>query len=244
MILINKEITQWFVRPTLKYISKTLFNKKQKLVDLYKIGPLTLSRIDKTPNEKIYFLWDKQEEKDVLDFEMEGGKNELRILKIKRHFKALSKQDRLKYSKLKTLESDRKNIIKCPEFIKGYLIIQKKKRGWMAWQVIISYVNSQYRGLGLGKQLYDSVIAHDKLMLMTDFKQTKNAKGLWESFIKSERYNIWAQDIQNLENKSLVFWDKENNEVYSNLCIWNKDGNISNEKMKEDVRLIALVNRS
>lgn len=244
MILISKEITQWFVKPTLRYISKNLFLKKQKLVDLYKIGPLTLSRIDKTPNEKIYFLWDKEEEKEVLDFEMEGGKNELRILKIKRHFKALSKQEKLKYSKLRTLERARKNVIKCPEFIKGYLIIEKKKRGWAAWQVIISYVNSQYRGLGLGKQLYDAVITHDDLMLMTDFKQTENAKSLWESFIRSKRYNIWAQDIHNLENKSLAFWDKENNEVYSNLSIWHKDGHIPREKIKEDVRLIALANRT
>lgn len=240
MIVIDKEITDWFNKPTLRYVAKNLFLKKQKLVNLYKIGSLMLSRIDKTPNEKIYVLWDREEQKDVLDFELDGGKNELRILKIKQHFNSLSKQEKHKYWYLKNVERSKKTVLKCPDFIKGYLIIGKKKRRWAAWQVIMTFIDEQYRGFGLGKRLYDAVIVHDALMLMSDFKQTVNAKTLWESFIRSKKYNIWAQDVADLNNISQVFWDSENDEVYSNLHIWHVDSKKPRDNPREDVRLIAV----
>lgn len=240
MIVIDKEITQWFVKPTMQYISKYMFQKKSKLIDLHKIGNLTLSRLDKTENEKIYLIWDKNEEHDVIDFEYAGGKNELRILKIKRHFKELTKQEKIKYIELKNIEKEKKNVLKCPSFIKGYLIIEKKKRGWASWQVVISYVHDEYRGQGLGTKLYDAVIKRDGLMLMSDHKQTNEAKLLWMKFIKSKRYNIWAVDINNIDNNSVVYWDNDTDDVEAALHIWHQDTKFYRPYKNQDVRLVAI----
>lgn len=240
MIVIDKEITQWFVKPTLQYITKNIFQKKAYLTDLFNIENLTLSRLDKTSNEKIYVLWDKNEKRDIIDFEYSGGKNELRILKIKRHFKELTKYEQAKYRELKDIEKEKKSVLKCPGFIKGYLIIEKKKRGWAAWQVVISYIQEEYRGVGLGKLLYDTVIDNDKLMLMTDHKQTEDAKSLWTGFIKSKKYNIWAVDINNLNNNSSVYWDSDTDDVESSLHIWHPDVKLPRNYDRQDVRLVAI----
>lgn len=243
MILIDKEITQWFVRPTMQYVSKNMFQKKAYLTDLFDIGNLTISRLDKSDNEKIYILWDKNEKRDVIDFEYSGGKNELRILKIKRHFKELTKQEKVKYKELKDIEKEKKSVLKHPSFIKGYLVIGKKKRGWKAWQVFISYIHEEYRGIGLGKKLYDTVINHDKLMLMTDHKQTEDSKLLWTSFIKSKKYNIWAVDLNNVSDNSVVYWDNDTENVESSLHIWHPDAKLPKVYDRQDVRLVAISNK-
>jgi GNAT superfamily N-acetyltransferase len=238
MILLDKEITQYYVRPTVQYIAKHMFEKKIYLTDLYKIGNLTLSRLDKSKNEKIYLLWNKNEKRDVINFEYYGGKNKLRILKIKRHFKELTKKEKQQYDKLKNIEKEKKNILKCPSFIKGYVIIEKKKRKLDIWQVVMSYIHNEYRGKGLGSKLYDAIINHDNLILISDHKQTKDAKNLWTNFIKNKKYNICAIDINNIKKISAVYWNDDTENIESSLPIWHI--RMPRNYKKQDIRLIAI----
>jgi hypothetical protein len=119
----------------------------------------------------------------------------------------------------------------------AWLYLERQK-GWEAWEVMQVYVNPEFRGRGFARRLYDDAIVNDGIMLASGKTQSKYTRGLWESFIRSERYDLFAIDFKDLDSVCPVFWDAESEMVWSDLKLYFTQNDPAYEQNR-DVRLIA-----
>jgi GNAT superfamily N-acetyltransferase len=118
-------------------------------------------------------------------------------------------------------------------------LILKQRPGWWAWEVEQLMVFPQFRRQGLASKLYKAVINHDRCMLASGKTHTSHSKAMWESFIRQDLFNVWAHDFSDLQNFYQVCWDKESQEVVSQLSLYSPT--YTRDKIsKNNVRLVAM----
>lgn len=111
-----------------------------------------------------------------------------------------------------------------------------KRPGWAAWEVRQVWVFPDWRRYGLAKKIYQAAVNVDGIMLASGKTQSKSARALWHRLVKSKTFNIWAQDFNNLDLTSDVFF--EDDELQCNLELYTR------WSCKHDVRLIAVKKRA
>lgn len=107
-----------------------------------------------------------------------------------------------------------------------------KRPGWAAWEVRQVWVFPDWRRDGLAKKIYQAAVNRDGILLASGKSQSKSARALWHRFVKDRTFNIWAQDFNNLDLTSDVFF--EDDELQCNLELYTR------WSCKHDVRLIAV----
>ena len=117
----------------------------------------------------------------------------------------------------------------------GWVLLKHPKPKWKSFEVSQSYVFKEVRGEGWAKLIYSTIINVEKLTLVSGDSQTKDGKKLWVGLVKSDRFHIWAHDLQNLKIRAEVHYDEETDSLWSPLKIYD-----DNESWKADVRLIAI----
>jgi GNAT superfamily N-acetyltransferase len=110
-----------------------------------------------------------------------------------------------------------------------------QKPGWRAWEVMQVFVFEKLRGQGLAKKLYQAAINHDGLVMASGKSQSASSRSLWKSFVKQNMFEMFAINYKNLKERSQVFWDRDEEEIWCEMPIYFR--NTENEK--RDVRLIA-----
>lgn len=113
----------------------------------------------------------------------------------------------------------------------------RRTPGWKAWDESHVWIFPEFRGQGLSNILYSAAINEDGLILHSGRSHTHVTKALWEKFVRKGTFSIWAQDLKNLRVRSDVFWEKDSNELWCALDLYNDAPN-------QDVRLIATRNKS
>lgn len=110
----------------------------------------------------------------------------------------------------------------------------RRYKDWMSWEVMQVFVSLEYRNQGLAYKLYSTAIDQDDLIIMSGDRQAKSSRYLWQSFIKQNRFNIFATDILNLDKQSEIFYDEdEDHKLWCSLDVYEK------VKSDQDIRLIA-----
>jgi hypothetical protein len=71
------------------------------------------------------------------------------------------------------------------------------------YQVLMQSTLNQYKGQGWMTYLFDYTVLQDKLTIVSDDRQTKLAKSLWQSLARNGRYNIYIWD-QQTNSKTLL----------------------------------------
>ena len=117
----------------------------------------------------------------------------------------------------------------------GWLMLRQKP-SWVAWEVVQLWVFPLHRGEGVAKRLYKAAINTDGLLLASGKTHTKHSKALWESFIRTRAFNIWAHEVSNLKKHCSVMWDADEG-VVSRLSLYTQAH--GGDKMVRDVRLVA-----
>lgn len=75
----------------------------------------------------------------------------------------------------------------------GYVSLRKFDES--KYSVGLSQVVNAYRGQGLGTFMYDYAILNDKLTVLSDTRQTPDAKKLWARFRSNGRFNVQPYDL-------------------------------------------------
>lgn len=123
----------------------------------------------------------------------------------------------------------------CDGEVLAFVELEQPKK-WVAHEVTYLFVRADYRKLGVASYLYSSII-EDGILLMSGWSQNPKSRGLWMKLIKQEKYNIWAQDILNLERTCQVYFD--DGELQSSLKLY-QDINKKPRKLNSDIRLFAM----
>lgn len=79
-------------------------------------------------------------------------------------------------------------------------------------QVLLSNVIIEYRGHGYGTLLYDFAVMNDNTLLLSDERQTPEAKKLWSNLRTEHKYPVVAFDMRTKEQAP----EKTDAEVYNN----------------------------
>lgn len=106
-----------------------------------------------------------------------------------------------------------------------------KQDGWTALEVVQLWTFPDYRGAGNAARLYHAAIDIDDKLIMTGSSHSTASRKLWESFIRKQCFNIWAHEINGLDQLSDVFFDE--GELQCSLPIYTKSADVF------DVRLVA-----
>jgi GNAT superfamily N-acetyltransferase len=105
---------------------------------------------------------------------------------------------------------------------------------WKAWEVRQVWVFPELRGHGLAARLYRAAINVDGIILAAGKSHTKTSRALWKRFIERETFNIWAQDFNDLNQRSgVTVYDDE---LYCSLQLYTA------YPAKQDVRFVAVRN--
>ncbi len=124
--------------------------------------------------------------------------------------------------------------------VKGYLFLEIKK-GFAAAHVDISFLTEEFRGLGIGKKIYERAVLKDDVFLMSGRLQTPLSQRLWKSLAKNKNLFVWAQDLNSPRDKCQVQID-EDEELHCQLNIWYNDKTYW-ENRNKDIRLFAIPTR-
>ena len=90
----------------------------------------------------------------------------------------------------------------------------------------------EYRGNGYADLLYEAAINKDNLILMSGWSHTKHSIKMWARFVANDTFNIWAQDINNLNRVSPVY-EQDGKVVAFDLDLYHAPF------QSQDIRLIA-----
>jgi GNAT superfamily N-acetyltransferase len=108
----------------------------------------------------------------------------------------------------------------------------KRKRNWIAFEVQQLFIMREYRGNGYADLLYEAAINKDNLILMSGWSHTKHSTKMWARFVANDTFNIWAQDINNLNRVSPVY-EQDGKVVAFDLDLYHAPF------QSQDIRLIA-----
>lgn len=95
------------------------------------------------------------------------------------------------------------------KWILGFLDMTVAHVGWKAMTVSLSWVQKEKRGSGIGKELYDTAVLHDGMILMAGEAQTPASMGVWRSMIKDPRYSVHAVDVRRPEKPLPVHMEND-----------------------------------
>jgi GNAT superfamily N-acetyltransferase len=118
----------------------------------------------------------------------------------------------------------------------GWLCLEQKP-GWQAWEIVQSFIFSDFRGQGWGKRLFTAVIELEGLLLASGYCQSRTARQLWKKLIVADRFTIWAHDFKNTDRHGPVVYDPESDALWSALPVYD------NQQGRCDVRLLATKRR-
>lgn len=151
----------------------------------------------------------------------------------------------LKRESAPTFQLDGITVIQCTELSLAYALFVenlpiswlylKKQKGWVAWEVVHAFTYPQLQGHGLMTRIYRTAVNRDGIILASGKTQAVGSRALWARFIRTNTFNIWAQDFKNLDQRSLVWY--EDDEIHCNLELYTKS------PVLQDVRLIAVRKR-
>ncbi len=102
---------------------------------------------------------------------------------------------------------------------------------WAALEVVQLWTFPAYRGAGNAARLYHAAIDIDDKLIMTGSSHSTASRKLWESFIRKQSFNIWAHEINELEETSDVYFD--DGELQCSLPLYDDNDGVF------DVRLVA-----
>lgn len=140
--------------------------------------------------------------------------------------------------------------VQCDSGVRGYVMVERyfnelrpvawlylwQDQDWQAWEVMQVFVFEKLRGQGLAKKLYKVAINHDNIIMASGLTQSSSSRALWKSFIQKNTFDVYAIDYWNMKDRSQVFWDKDNDEIWCTLDIYYTG---KPELQDRDVRLIA-----
>lgn len=114
----------------------------------------------------------------------------------------------------------------------GYIELEPVERGWKAKHVQFAFISREARGKGIAKKLYEIACHQGREILAAGEQQTKAARRLWISIIKSSKFTVW---VETEDDKRFVITHKpeaelcdgdhkdENNLVETPMPIWVSD---------------------
>lgn len=106
-----------------------------------------------------------------------------------------------------------------------------KRPLWKAWEVKQVWVFKDVRDEGLASEIYKVAVNRDGILLASGKTQSKSSRALWRKLVRQRAFNVWAQDFNNLDLRSQVWF--EDDELHSELELYSRVPN------KHDVRFIA-----
>lgn len=117
----------------------------------------------------------------------------------------------------------------------GWLKLQRKP-GWAVYEVKHVWVEPRYRGTGMTEKIYQAAINHDNRMIASGITQTKWARALWTKFVYKDVFNIWAQNLNVIDERADVVYDENN--LYTPIPdLYTRDFELYKHR---DIRLIAI----
>jgi hypothetical protein len=112
-----------------------------------------------------------------------------------------------------------------------------KRPTWKAWEVRQVWVFPDWRGEGLAAKIYKAAVNKEGIILASGKTQAKSARALWLKLVRDEVFNIWAQDFNDLDLRSAVWFEDDMLHSDLELYVNPRRGWYS---LKHDVRLIAI----
>lgn len=103
----------------------------------------------------------------------------------------------------------------------------KVKEVWQVW------MDPEHRGRGLTTRLYDAAIVRDGIFLASGCTHTSASRALWASFVRDDRYTIWAHNLRDTARYCPVWYDDVTGEIECELPLYRNS-------RRTDVRLLAL----
>ncbi len=82
------------------------------------------------------------------------------------------------------------------KFAIGFLDMTSTKTGWKAFEEGLVWMQLEYRGKGIGKEMYETAILHDDTILIASESHTMAAQRVWHSMIRDNRYTVYAIDMK------------------------------------------------
>lgn len=80
-------------------------------------------------------------------------------------------------------------------WIVGFMELTSARSGWKSFEVGMSWIQPALRGKGLGKEMYDTAVLHDGIILMSGTSQSTASQRIWQSMIRDNRYTVYAIDL-------------------------------------------------
>lgn len=148
------------------------------------------------------------------------------------------KKDQLEYFMI-----DHSIELKTPEDFQVFnpsvmgLCVLAKLEGWSAIEVSILYVSPAFRRQGVATKLYDAIL-DDGQIVICGWSHNPKSRALWKKLAQDKKYVVWAQDMNDTDRISDVWFD-DDGKMQCDLKIY-VDLKMKKDKMKEDVRLIAI----
>lgn len=121
----------------------------------------------------------------------------------------------------------------CPAFM-GFCALSYLE-DWAAIETSILYVSPNFRRMGVAEQLYDAIL-DDGQIVICGWSHNPKSRALWKKMMSNPKYVIWAQDMNDIDRISDVWFDEED-EMVCNLKVYV---DIKVKTCKEDVRLVAI----
>jgi hypothetical protein len=118
----------------------------------------------------------------------------------------------------------------------AYMRLDRDQDGtiWKSWLINMIYMSPRFRGRQLATLLYDAALIADKLFLANGPGHTKFSKARWATFVRTNRYKIWAADFKSPSTIAMVEYDEDTGQIDCDLPLYQKNCS------QHDVRLCAV----